>query len=190
MNYRTITSDELKIILAKHKEWLADPSKGERANLSSADLSHADLRYADLSHADLRYANLSYANLRYANLRYANLRYADLSYANLSYANLSSADLSHADLRYADLRDANLRYANLRYANLLIFQFQRHTAYFTLDGSLRIGCHVLPITEWLEGYREIGAKEGYSEAQIEAYGDFIRLCMKQFKLANPEASDE
>lgn len=35
----------------------------------------------------------------------------------------------------------------------------------------------------LEGYRAIGAKEGYSEAQIEAYGDFIRLCLKQFELA-------
>lgn len=42
----------------------------------------------------------------------------------------------------------------------------------------------------LAGYRAIGAKEGYSEAQIEAYGDFIRLCLKQFELANPKEADE
>ncbi len=50
---RTITKDELKIILDNHKLWLNNDSKGMRADLSSANL-----RYADLSYADLRYANL------------------------------------------------------------------------------------------------------------------------------------
>jgi hypothetical protein len=157
MTYRTITKDELASILAAHKEWLKDNSKGQRANLSSADLRYADLRYVDLSSA---------------NLSSADLRYADLRYVDLSSANLSSADLRYADLRYADLSSADL----------LIFQFQQHTAYFTLDGGLRIGCHMLPISEWLIGYKEIGKESGYTLEQIEAYGDFIKLCAKQFAL--------
>ena len=50
------TAAELKVILDKHSQWLADNEEGERA-----DLSYADLRSADLSYADLRSAYLSSA---------------------------------------------------------------------------------------------------------------------------------
>ena len=60
---RTITADDLKTIISKHAEWLADSSKGTRANLRGADLHGADLSCADLSGADLRWANLRDANL-------------------------------------------------------------------------------------------------------------------------------
>ena len=79
---RTITKDELKIILDNHTLWLNNKG-GSKANLRFANLSSANLRSA---------------NLRSADLSFANLRYADLSSANLSFANLSSADLSSADL--------------------------------------------------------------------------------------------
>ena len=55
---KTMTQDELNKILADHAAWLADNSKGKRA-----DLSGADLRNAQFAHADLRGANLSGANL-------------------------------------------------------------------------------------------------------------------------------
>jgi hypothetical protein len=106
------------------------------------------------------------ANLSSANLSYANLRFADLSYANLSSANLSSANLSYADLSYA---------------NLLIFQFNRHTAYFTFDGTLRIGCECMPISEWLNGFEEVGKSNNYSAQEIFAYGNFIKLCVELFQ---------
>jgi hypothetical protein len=115
-------TDELKIILEKHRKWLNNDG-GERAELSGAELSDAnlsdaDLHYADLSDADLRRADLSNADLRYANLSDADLSDANLSHAELSDANLSHANLSHADLSGADLSGADLRYANLSHANL------------------------------------------------------------------------
>ena len=121
MEYRIFTTNELKDILNKHKEWLDDSSKGQKANLSSADL-----RFANLSSADLRFANLSSANL-------------------------------------------------------LIFQFQKHTAYYTKDGSLRIGCICLPITEWADTFNNIGTNQGYSFEQIQLYGQFITMCLNNFK---------
>ena len=101
---------------------------------------------------------------------------ADLSYADLRYANLSYADLSYADLRYADLRSADLRYANLSSANLMIFQFQRHQAFYSLDDNLRIGCLYLPLDEWVNKFEEIGKREQYSDLQIKVYGSFIKMC--------------
>jgi len=106
----------------------------------------------------------------------ADLSYADLRYANLRYANLSYADLSYADLRYADLRSADLRYANLSSANLMIFQFQRHQAFYSLDDNLRIGCLYLPLDEWVNKFEEIGKREQYSDLQIKVYGSFIKMC--------------
>jgi Pentapeptide repeats (8 copies) len=158
---RTISKEELKDILDLHGKWFRGEEGGARADLSSADL-----RYADLSSANLRYADLRSANLRYADLSSADLRYADLRSANLRSADLSSADLSYADLSSA----------NLRYANLVTFQFQKHTAYYTLDGALRIGCVFMPISEWILGFEEIGESHGYTKQQIKAYGKFIKQC--------------
>ncbi len=163
---REISGQELKDILDKHGKWLRNEEGGERA----------DLRYADLSSADL-----SSADLRYADLRSADLSSADLSYANLSSADLSSADLSSADLSYANLRYADLRYADLRSANLMFFQFQKHQAFFTLDGTLRIGCIAMPVSEWLLGFQEIGKKNEYTPQQIKAYGNFIKMCAEMME---------
>ena len=55
-------------ILAAHAQWLADPTTGQRADLSLADLSGANLSGANLSDANLSLANLSGANLGDANL--------------------------------------------------------------------------------------------------------------------------
>ena len=118
---RTISSNDLKVILDKHGKWLHKEEGGERANLS-----------------------------------FANLRAANLSSANLSSANLSSA-------------------------NLIIFQFQKHEAFYTFDGKLRIGCILMPITEWELGFEDIGHKKNYTPEQIEVYGKFIRMCLQMFK---------
>ena len=77
---RTFTKEQLTEILAKHKAWLNNKERGERADLSYADLSYANLRSADLSYANLSYANLDSADLRYADLSYANLDSADLCF--------------------------------------------------------------------------------------------------------------
>ena len=96
-----MTPEELKQILDEHKAWLADNSKGKRANLSDANLSDADL-----SGADLRWVNLRNANLYGADLYGANLRGADLRWVDLRWANLSGANLRNADLRWANLSGA------------------------------------------------------------------------------------
>ena len=75
-----MTQKELNAVLADHKKYLLDSTKGKRANLSGANL-----RGADLSRANLRGANLSWADLSGANLSWANLRGADLSRAKLPF---------------------------------------------------------------------------------------------------------
>jgi hypothetical protein len=108
-----MTSAELKQVLADHKLWLADNTKGKRANLTRADLTEANL-----TRADLAWANLTEANLTEANLTEANLTEADLAEANLAGAGLTRADLAWANLTEADLAEANLTEANLTEANL------------------------------------------------------------------------
>jgi len=73
MEKKKITRRELDTFLRKHKLWLVDDPKGERADLSGANLSRADLRGANLRGADLSGADLSRADLSRANLYRANL---------------------------------------------------------------------------------------------------------------------
>ena len=148
-----MTKQELNKIVASHGRWLADKSRGERANLHCADLrganlSGADLRGADLSDADLSDANLCGADLCGADLCGADLRDADLRGANLSYANLSDANLRYANLCGANLRGADLCGADLRDADLpaIILQVgpigsrKGYIVYNASDDNIRCRC--------------------------------------------------
>jgi hypothetical protein len=104
----TREQQKLAEILRLHAEWIADNTKGKRADLRGADLERANLRGADLERADLEGANLSGADLEGANLSGADLRWADLRWANLEGANLSGANLEGANLSGANLEGANL----------------------------------------------------------------------------------
>ena len=120
---RKITTEELKEILDKHRQWLIDHDDGERANLSNVDLCNVNLygvnlAYANMQDADLRWVDLQCANLQYANLRNADLHHADLEYANLYCADLRGSDFRDANLQCANLNSSDLRCANLRYADL------------------------------------------------------------------------
>jgi len=95
---RTISYQELQIILKKHKRWINGEDGGEIADLRVANLSGADLSGADLSGADLSGADLRVANLRGADLRRANLSGADLSGADLRRANMIKSDLDFSCL--------------------------------------------------------------------------------------------
>nr|DAP22372.1 MAG TPA: pentapeptide repeat protein [Bacteriophage sp.] len=57
-----MTKERLADILAKHKLWLEDSPKGEKADLSGANLRGADLIGANLRGADLIGADLSGAD--------------------------------------------------------------------------------------------------------------------------------
>lgn len=153
---RQISRLQLKAILNEHNKWLNNKSRGQKA-----DLSQTNLKEIDLSQANLRYANLSDADLSGADLRWV--------------------DLSGADLSGADLSDADLGGANLYCTDLISFHFQRHQAFFTFDGTLRIGCLVMPVSEWVLGFKEIGGKWGYTRMQMKAYRNFIKLCANMMK---------
>ncbi len=66
---RVISEQELKDILAKHKDYLAGKAGGVRANLSGANLYGANLYGASLSGANLYGANLYGANLSNTSLQ-------------------------------------------------------------------------------------------------------------------------
>ena len=55
---RTISYQELQIILEKHKRWLNGEYGGERADLRDADLNGANLRGANMIKSDLDFSCL------------------------------------------------------------------------------------------------------------------------------------
>ena len=90
-------------------------------------------------------------------------------------ANLEGANLAGAYLGGANLAGVNLRGANLAGAKGLDnFPIQvggsRDWLITTQTGELKIGCHVHSFEYWLEHYKAIGRKEGYTTEQIEEYG--------------------
>ena len=147
-------TNELNEILRKHRLWLNDESDGEIANLSGANLRWANLSGADLSGADLSGANLSGADLSGANLSGSNLRWANLSGANLRWANLSGADGAFVTGYYG-----------------------KHHA-VAACGYISIGCERHTYQEWLDNGVKIGKDNGYTDAEITDYMDWIRLAIR------------
>lgn len=154
---RTITDEELKDILDKHKKWLNNKEGGERADLRDADLSDVNLYDANLHNAILRGANLynvilrgadlSSADLRCAILQGTNLQFADLHDTLLQNANLQKADLQFANLSGANLSGADLSKADLKYVKRRWFVYtgaigsrNAETLYFADDDVVRCGC--------------------------------------------------
>jgi hypothetical protein len=141
----TYTLQKLESVIEKHRKWLENNSKGERANLRSANLS-----FANLSSADLSFANLSSADLRSVNLRSANL-----SSANLSFANLSSANL---DKKYIHIS--------------CIGSTKRQTTYCFEDNKIWCGCFIGTLQEFKV---QVNKKHKNNPLYLCEYLSFIQL---------------
>ena len=99
-------------------EFIADPQKGECANLMGAALNGVNLSMAKLSGANLKEADLRWAILSGADLSWANLEGADLKFVILNKATLNKANLKSVNLKWSSLESAKLRWANLKGADL------------------------------------------------------------------------
>jgi uncharacterized protein YjbI with pentapeptide repeats len=66
--YKIITDEQLKGILANHNKWIKSWRDPERDENNRADLSHVDLREFNLKGIDLTGANLFEANLEGSDL--------------------------------------------------------------------------------------------------------------------------
>jgi uncharacterized protein YjbI with pentapeptide repeats len=91
-------------------------------------------------------------------------------------ADLIGANLGGANLRGANLIGANLRETLLENKAVLTFIYNKHTAYYFGDDKIQIGCEKHSIEHWIKNFAKIGKSNGYSEAEIEKYGKFIKGC--------------
>jgi uncharacterized protein YjbI with pentapeptide repeats len=144
--FRKVSDEELKRILADHKRWVeaedktgldhlrADLSltdlRGQGAFLIGAQLQAARLMGTQLQGiyfilAQLQRANLTRAQLQRASLWQIPLQGATLSTAQLQEANLTGAHLQRAKLNGAQLQGAYLTGAHLREAILINANFER-----------------------------------------------------------------
>ncbi len=131
---RTITAEELALILEAHELYVAsNKQSGRQANLDATDLSgrsfvgkklwrirmrRADLGNADLTGADLRHALLVGARMQRATLAAADLSRARLGGIDLSDAACQGACLAEADIEFGILANADLRTVDLHDADL------------------------------------------------------------------------
>ena len=140
---------------------------GEIEDLIGADLSGANLRGADLRGADLRGADLTEANLEEANLRGANLRRAYLTEAYLRGANLRGNILDEVD-------------------DIFTFQFRKHFAFAHKSEAyeegvlIQIGYVSMSPSDWIEKGGETGEKYNYTNEEIGAYLEWIKLVIRCF----------
>ena len=111
--------------------------------------------------------------------------------ANLQGANLRGANLDGAYLAGANLQGAYLQGAHGITPRVLQILGSRHPLIVKDYGNVTIGCHHKPLEWWEEHYRAIARKEGYSDTEVEEYGEHIAACRKFMEryslLVAPEA---
>ena len=57
----------------------------------------------------------------------------------------------------------------------LYIQGTRHAITVNSAELVQIGCHGYPLSIWLKSFRAVGKKEGYSDAEFEEYGVYLRI---------------
>lgn len=162
-----MTQAELNELLKLHQLWLdSNGREGKRL----------DLRYVDLEGANLRFGYLPGVILRGACLVEVDLTGADLRGADLEGALLSHANLEGANLEGAKFKDVMLEDVNLTNTGVYIFNGPQHDGiYNSKDGMLYVGCEIHSLEYWLENYVDIGKEHGYTDKDIEVYGQWIKL---------------
>ena len=84
-----------------------------------------------------------------------------------------NAEVSGNARVFGDARVCHARHVN----NVWTLTLGRHT--ITVDGDhLNIGCESHTIKQWLKNFRKIGGLEGYTEQEIDRYGDAIQMIAK------------
>lgn len=125
---KRITQEELNEILASHKEWVKDHSKGKKLNLKGKNLSHLTLEYMGFQGISFEEVDLSYANLRncvFNNCRFDNARMAHANLEDCKFENssLSGVFLNHSNLDFVHiintyLNNVNVDNASMRYIDI------------------------------------------------------------------------
>ena len=108
----------------------------------------------------------------------ANLSEADLSRSNLSGADLSGAHLSRAYLNLTKISDTEYL------VKTLFINGSRNLVSWYGCNKIQIGCHKKDIDWWLENYKVIGKREGYTPDQIAEYKTYIDMCKQMQESAN------
>lgn len=116
--------------------------------------------------------------------------------ANLICAYLGGEDLGGAYLGGVNLGGVNLGGANLVGANLvgakgilkdevkpLQITGSQHFLIVQEIGKIKIGCEHHTVEHWLENFKEIGTKAGYTESQIDEYFKHIKYA-EQWMIEN------
>lgn len=111
-----IEKADFERIMADHKLWLTDRTKGKRADLCGIDLSELDLSGLDFSYVDMTAVDLFKSNLVGANLSYADLNQAHLHGADLSNAIIEGTDFSNADITMAKMNGCKGKKAHFLFA--------------------------------------------------------------------------
>ena len=60
-------------------------------------------------------------------------------------------------------------------ARTLFFSGTRHSVMYWGEDCVQIGCKRMSLAEWLVQYKEVGKAEGYTDSEIEEYGQYLEI---------------
>ena len=67
----------------------------------------------------------------------------------------------------------------------ICFTGTKHTIGVCASGIVRVGCHQMPIKEWLSKYESVGKSEGYSDAEIAEYKMYLDFISQWIQTVQP-----
>ena len=84
-------------------------------------------------------------------------------------------DLSHANLSHTDLSHTDLSGANLDETGIIAIQGSRHRIVAISRDEVCVGWVCMPLSMWLQEYREVCAKYKYSDRETGEYGEWLAV---------------
>jgi len=183
---KKLTQDEVNVICDAHEIWLADKTKGARANFYKYDISGLYFSDRNLTDANMTEANMTRANMARANMTRANMTRANMTDVDMTRANMTDVDMTEANMTRANMTRANMTEANMH--GCIGNSRQIKSIFISADYPitytstiLQIGCKKFPISEWwdfndavIEGF------EGGALALWKKHKGLIRQIIEDF----------
>lgn len=116
MDLKTITQEELNIILEEHHKWLKNKRYGKCANLSNYELISFDFSGLVLDHISFENSVLKKINFTNSSLKKTNFCNTKIINSEFKEANLTDANFVLASLKSTSFFEANLTKTIFRYS--------------------------------------------------------------------------
>lgn len=162
------TFDHCEMTKMTFQKCIFDTSTFKTTTITSSHIIHSRWNHSRIT---------AESSLAHIAIHHTIFKYQEWTDCEIIHSSFQNCEIEYSTFQQTSFHNTDFKQITFYRTPCLQFQYLNHTAtYFQSSRQLIIGCLTYPIEEWLENYQTIGKNHHYSDSEIEAYHQFMRIC--------------